>query len=74
MTPRIGNYDDTDCELFCWHWGEVLRTVAAVDAAHGAAYGDEYRQQLAAQLVDRRAVSGPPAAGPGRAPATGPRG
>lgn len=40
-------YDDEECELFCWHVAEVLATLDAIDAAHGPAYGEEYRKELA---------------------------
>lgn len=40
-------YDDDDCELFCWHIAEVLKTCNRIEATMGPDYGAEYRQQLA---------------------------
>ena len=39
-------YDETECELFCWHVTEVIAVIDKIRANIGDDYADEYTRQL----------------------------
>jgi len=47
-------YDETDCDLFCWHVAEIIDGIAAIRATNGDAYADEYARQLCAEISGGR--------------------
>lgn len=56
MAIDVGfDYDDEECEQFCWHLQEVIRVCDAIEDRFGADYGEEYRRQLAEVIISARA-------------------
>lgn len=39
-------YDDTECELFCWHVAEITDVIAKMRANMGDTYADAYIDEL----------------------------
>ena len=48
-------YDETDCQLFCWHVAEIVTGLETIRAEQGDGYADEYTAALCEVISGGRA-------------------